>query len=135
MHYSEMRPGSHVKNWSATVREISRARRLAFVLVAAMQLVLPPALTVADGYLEAAAPEGAAYAHIESHGSSKCPRVHQEDGCAINHFLSRAGTIKPSGAVSPQILARISAFLPEVFAAPALASALTPSLPRAPPIA
>jgi hypothetical protein len=120
VHYSRMR---------------SRWQRLSVLFIAAMQIIASPALTVADGYLAASAPEDRAYAHIEEHGSSKCPRVHDEDNCAIAHFLSRAGSIKPEAPDFPRIIGKIAPFLAERFRAPTLASAAAQSLPRAPPIA
>jgi hypothetical protein len=120
VHYSGMRP---------------RWQRLSILFIAAMQIFASPALTVADGYLAAAAPDDRAYAHIEEHGSSKCPRVHDEDNCAICHFLSRATAVKSDTREFPRIVGRIAAFLPAEFRAPSLASAPAQSLPRAPPIA
>ena len=113
----------------------SRWQRLSVLFIAAMQIFASPALTVADGYLAASAPEGRAYAHIEEHGSSKCPRVHDEDNCAIAHFLARAGTIKSNAPDFPRIVGKIEPFLAEQLRAPTLASAPAQALPRAPPIA
>lgn len=105
------------------------------VLIAAMQVVLPAALTVADGYLELRAPEYAAYAHVESHGTPRCPRVHQEDNCAINHFLSRVGAVKSEGPPAPRVVERIPSFVSSEVRAAAKRATLDPALPRAPPTA
>jgi len=113
----------------------SRARRATIVLLAAMQLVLPAALTVADGYLELRAPENAVFAHIEAHGTPRCPRVHQEDNCAINHFLSRAGGIKPEGPPAPRVVNRIPSHVSTEVRVAARCATLDPTLPRAPPTA
>jgi hypothetical protein len=105
------------------------------VFLAAMQLILPAALTVADGYLEVRAPEYAAFAHVEAHGTPRCPRVHQEDNCAINHFLSRAGNAKPEPPRAPRVVELIPSFVSadvRVFQTRAI---LDPTLPRAPPTA
>jgi hypothetical protein len=110
-------------------------QRLSVLFIATMQIFASSALTVADGYLAASAPEDRAYSHIEEHGSSKCPRVHDEDNCAIAHFLARAGTIKPEAPQFPRIVGKIEPFLAEEFRAPTLASAAAQALPRAPPIA
>jgi hypothetical protein len=114
---------------------MSRAKRVSVLLVAAMQLVVPPALTVADGFIEASAPESAIVSHIESHGSPKCARVHNEETCAIGHFLSRANATKPNAGQYPIAASRansapvaISGFVP-------LAASRNVTLPRAPPIA
>jgi hypothetical protein len=113
----------------------STARRAMIILIAAMQLVLPAALTVADGYLELRAPENAVFAHIEAHGTPRCPRVHQEDNCAICHFLSRAGGVKPEGPPAPRILERIPSHVSTQVRVAARCATVDPTLPRAPPTA
>jgi hypothetical protein len=114
---------------------MSRAKRVSVLLVAAMQLVLPPALTVADGFIEAAAPESAVVSHIEAHGGPKCARVHNEETCAICHFLSRANANKPSAGQCLLAASRvISAPLPIAGFIPRAASRNL-TFPRAPPIA
>ena len=105
------------------------------VLIAAMQLVLPAALTVADGYLELRAPESAVFSHIESHGTPRCPRVHQEDNCAICHFLSRAGAVKSEGPPPPSVVDRISCSVSSEVRVAVRRAILDPTLPRAPPTA
>lgn len=105
------------------------------VLIAAMQLVLPAALSVADGYLELRAPENAVFAHIEAHGTPRCPRVHQEDNCAICHFLSRAGGVKPEGPPAPRVVDRIPSHVSTEVRVAARCATLDPTLPRAPPTA
>ena len=116
-------------------RQTSPARQAMVVLFAALQLVLPAVLTVADGYLELRAPEYAAFSHVESHGTPGCPRVHQEDNCAINHFLSRVGAVKSEGPPAPRVVERIAPFVSSELHQAARRAVLDPSLPRAPPLA
>src|SRR5262249_44057314 len=77
-------------------RVITRTRlyRIFGVLAMAMQLVLPPALAIADGLLErdGAAP---AAAHIEDHSRTSCRPIHTGD-CAICRTLSHLSA--PKGA-------------------------------------
>lgn len=116
-------------------RRRSPSRRAMIVFIAAIQLVLPVALTVADGYLEVLAPESAVVSHIEAHGTPHCPRVHQEDTCAICHFLSRAGGVKPEGPPAPRVIERIPSFVSSEVRVATTRAILDPTLPRAPPTA
>jgi hypothetical protein len=103
------------------------------VFLAAMQLILPAALTVADGYLEVRAPEYAAFAHVEAHGTPRCPRVHQEDNCAINQFLARANSTKPEAPQTPRVVETIPSFVSAEVRVVAARAVLDPTLPRGPP--
>jgi hypothetical protein len=67
------------------MRRRSSAARAAWVLAAALQLLLPGAAAWADARLDAAGAH--ATAHIESHSSKSCARIHAPD-CALCHFLS-----------------------------------------------
>jgi len=58
--------------------------RVALCLLAALQLSLPGAAAWADARLDGAV---AGPAHIESHSTSSCVRVHPAD-CAFHRFLS-----------------------------------------------
>src|SRR5689334_21353428 len=67
------------------MRRRSPAVRAAWLLATALQLLLPGAAAWADARLDA---EGThATAHIESHSSKSCARIHAPD-CALCHFLS-----------------------------------------------
>ncbi len=103
------------------------------VFLAAVQLALPAALSVADGYLELRAPENAVFAHIEAHGTPHCPRVHDEATCAIFHFLSRTGAVKSDAQRLPRVVERIASYLASEVRDPAGRAVLDPTLPRAPP--
>ena len=64
----------------------SAVARLLTLVFAALQLGAPPLASVADAWVER---DGAprATAHIESHGSPGCPRVHPVD-CGLCQVLS-----------------------------------------------
>ncbi len=66
------------------MRSLSLKSRLSLSLLAALQLSLPGAAAWADARLDTAA---AGPAHIESHSTSACVRIHPAD-CAFHRFLS-----------------------------------------------
>lgn len=70
-----------------------RVFRLFGVLAMAMQLVLPPALTIADGLIERDSPTSS---HIEDHSRASCRPAHDAD-CAICRTLSNLSAPKASG--------------------------------------
>ena len=59
--------------------------RIAWLLGALLQLALPGAAAWADARLDAAGAQ--ATAHIESHTTKSCARIHAPD-CALCHFLT-----------------------------------------------
>src|SRR5690349_2330960 len=63
----------------------SPAIRVCWLLAAALQLLLPGAAAWADARLDAA--EAHAVAHVESHTTKSCARIHPPD-CALCHFLT-----------------------------------------------
>ena len=75
-----------------------------WLVATALQVVLPGAAAWADARLDAAGAH--ATAHIESHTTSSCARVHPPD-CALCHFLtapltpSRPATLRLAGAGDP----------------------------------
>ena len=71
----------------------------------ALQLLLPGAAAWADARLDAA--EAHAVAHIESHTTKSCARIHPPD-CALCHFLTAPGvtsraTVAPPAVGGPQV--------------------------------
>ncbi len=68
--------------------------RASWLLAALLQLALPGVAAVADARLDAAGSH--ATAHVESHTSNSCARIHPPD-CAVCHFLTApALTARPS---------------------------------------
>ncbi len=112
----------------------SPAVRTWIVVAAIAQAVMPGVASIVDASSGAAAASTAVRSHIESHGTPKCPRVHQEDKCALCQFVS--GTVAPSAESAPLLLQQSGA-LRAIGTRPQSPSWLTkgaPSLPRAPPI-
>jgi len=66
------------------MRSTSLKSRATLCLLAALQLSLPGAAAWADARLDSAA---AGPAHIESHSTAACARIHPAD-CAFHRFLS-----------------------------------------------
>jgi hypothetical protein len=67
------------------MRPRSPAVRTVRHLLAALQLLLPGAAAWADARLDAAGAH--ATAHVESHSTDSCARIHASD-CALCHFLT-----------------------------------------------
>jgi len=114
---------------------VSRRRGLLVVLFAVMQVALPAALSVGDAYLEVEDAAARPYAHIESHGSPKCPRVHHEDTCILCNFLSRTGAPKTPRVELPLLVLRVAPVVSRDSHVESPWAPLTPTLPRAPPSA
>jgi hypothetical protein len=100
---------------------------------ALVQAVLPGVAGIIDASAAGSSVVAAIRPHAEDHSSPRCPRVHQEDNCALCQFVS--GTVAPAAdAVHPPLLrskpleiVRGHALLPEWL------TDGSPSLPRAPP--
>lgn len=103
--------------------------RIAWLLAALLQVALPGAAAIADARLDAAGLHAAA--HVESHTSSTCARVHAPD-CALCHFLTVSARPTGTAGVRLDIATDLAARpvdrgeLPQLFARPH-------SQPRAPP--
>src|SRR5438105_7772553 len=104
------------------------------VIAALAQAVLPGIVSVVDAGAAGDAVTAAIRPHIQSHGTPKCPRVHQEDNCALCQFVS--GVLAPAPNASPLPLNKFSvlhvvAVRPE---SPTWRADGAPSLPRARPV-
>ena len=103
--------------------------RSVWVLATALQLALPGAAALADARLDAAGEH--AVAHIESHSTNSCARIHAPD-CALCHFLTapaltgRTMRLHLDGAAGPVPHPADPAGLPHPLARPH-------PQPRAPP--
>jgi hypothetical protein len=114
-------------------RRISRFVRGWIFAGALAQAVLPGVIGVVDASAAGDAVTAAVRPHIEAHGTPQCPRVHQEDNCALCQFVAGAlatATGQPSPAPQHtkllQIVRRVPLF-------PEWLTDGAPSLPRAPP--
>jgi hypothetical protein len=107
----------------------SRAVRACWLLAAVLQLLLPGAAAWADAQLDAAGAH--ATAHVESHTTSACARIHPPD-CALCHFLGAPFTGRHAAALHPATSdARATRPVEPVPVRSALARFFPP--PRAPP--
>src|SRR5882672_3955454 len=75
--------GAHIR--VTRVSQRPPGARVLWLLAAALQLLLPGAAAWADARLDTAGAH--ATAHIESHTSKSCARIHAPD-CALCHFLT-----------------------------------------------
>jgi hypothetical protein len=105
-----------------------------WIFVAALgQAFLPGVAGIIDAEAAGDAVTAAARPHIEDHRHPRCPRVHQEDNCALCQFV--AGAVATSTDRSPEPLPQVQS-LQIVRRLPLFPEWLTdgaPSLPRAPP--
>ena len=114
-------------------RRVSRFVRGWIFAGALVQAALPGVVGIIDASDAGSAVVAAIRPHAEDHGSPRCPRVHQEDNCALCQFVS--GTVAPVAAplhtplsrAKPLAIVRGHALLPEWL------TDGSPSLPRAPP--
>ena len=97
------------------------------------QAVLPGVVGIIDASAAGDAVTAAVRPHIEDHGTPRCPRVHQEDNCALCQFVAGAvatttdrSQTRLSQARSLQIVRRLPLFREWLTDG-------APSLPRAPP--
>ncbi|HJQ11904.1 MAG TPA: hypothetical protein VJ840_12825 [Gemmatimonadaceae bacterium] len=115
-------------------RRFSTAARLWILIAGFGQAAMPGIASIADASPSAASATAAIRPHIESHGSSKCPRVHQEDTCALCQFVNGAVACTPRHYVG--CIGGVDA--PAVAVSwqqrPAAAANRGPTLPRAPPV-
>lgn len=105
-----------------------------WILVAALtQALSPGVISVIDASAAGDVATAAIRPHIEDHQHPRCPRVHQEDNCALCQFV--AGTLATAADQSPPPLSHAKS-LQVVRRLPLFPEWLTdgaPSLPRAPP--
>lgn len=109
-----------------------RLRRIGLLFTAVFQLLFPAFASVADARAEGAAERGA-YAHIETHGTSKCVAVHSED-CVVCRVLA-GGAAPTRTQAGCMVAARIIHALPPRYVRVAVGTDV-PGDPsqRAPPI-
>lgn len=115
-------------------RRCAPLARFLTLLVAVSQLAAPSLASIADAALERESERSPrAAAHVESHGSPQCPRLHPAD-CALCQFLTA-----PASATRPALTVPTSdaalAVCPEARLGARTGSRFVLALPRAPPIA
>ncbi|OLE17109.1 MAG: hypothetical protein AUG20_00260 [Gemmatimonas sp. 13_1_20CM_3_60_15] len=95
---------------------------------------MPGIASIVDASPSAASATAAIRPHIESHGSPKCPRVHQEDNCALCQFVSAAVAVTPHAPAASPREVQSTAITVLSQQSPAGTVDRSPSLPRAPPV-
>jgi hypothetical protein len=88
----------------------ARLHRLALVLTATFQLLLPTFASVADARAEAVSERGAP-AHVESHSTSQCVPVHAAD-CAICRVIAGSASVAHAPVVPVAVTRVIESTLP-----------------------
>jgi hypothetical protein len=116
------------------VRRVSGVLRIWILLAAFAQSALPGVASVVDAAVAAAAAQAGVQAHIESDTAAKCPRVHQEDTCALCRFVSASVSPAPDTAPPAYLEANNLEVAPRTELAPVWFHDGSPSLPRAPPV-
>lgn len=114
-------------------RRVSNFLRGWIFAIALAQAALPGVISVVDASAASDVATAAVRPHIEDHGTPRCPRVHQEDKCALCAFV--AGAVADSASQVPRPIAHARSF-PVVRRVPLFPEWLTdgaPNLPRAPP--
>ena len=116
------------------VKRVSALVRGWIFIAAFAQAMLPGVISIVDADDAGNVASAAIRPHIEDHGSPKCPRVHQEDNCALCQFVNGLFANEPDAEPLP----RNESSAPQVSALrqdmPTWRAAGDPSLPRAPPI-
>jgi hypothetical protein len=128
-----IRLGANIPSEPLVVRRATAALRIWILTAAFLQAVLPGVVSVVDASAAADAAWAAVQPHVESQGTHKGARVHQEDRCALCQFVS--GALAPSAEAAPISLQQ-SNTLRVIGTRPQSPNWLTdgdPSLPRAPP--
>src|SRR3954468_8353750 len=115
-------------------RRFSTATQLWIVIAALGQAVMPAVASIVDASPSAASVTQSIRPHIEEHGSPKCPRVHQEDTCALCQFVTGAVAVKAADVATLSANQRAFAAPRAPDQTPAWLVNSSPSLPRAPPV-
>jgi len=98
-----------VRTYASDMIRRPRAWRLAWLIAAAFQLLVPTIWSVSDARAEAVSAR-AASVHVEAPGTKGCPRVHPSD-CVVCQAIAVVGA--PSApATAPALVARVIAARP-----------------------
>lgn len=71
-----------------SVQRFGKFGRIAALACVILQLVLPGAFTVADGWFASAGSVQADAVHVEDFGHKGDPRIHHEDQCVVCQFAA-----------------------------------------------
>jgi hypothetical protein len=111
----------------------SRAIRGWIIIGALAQAFLPGVASVVDASAAGSVASAAVQPHAESHGTPRCPRVHQEDNCALCQFVSGAVAPAAEAAQLPSVHSGSHEVIRRRALSPEWLTDGSPSLPRAPP--
>jgi len=115
------------------VRSVSRVVRGWIIVAALAQAILPGVISIVDASPAGDAAIAGLRPHVESHGTPKCPRVHQEDKCALCQFVGGALALAASAGPLSLPSSRLAGVTGTPHQSPAVPTDGDPSLPRAPP--
>jgi hypothetical protein len=115
------------------VRSVSKVVRGWIIVAALAQALLPGVISVVDASAAGDAATAAVRPHVESHGTPKCPRVHQEDKCALCQFVGAALALSATAAPLALPSSGLAGLTGTREQSPVRPTAGDPSLPRAPP--
>jgi hypothetical protein len=97
------------------------------------QAALPGVVGIIDASAAGSAASAAIRPHAEDHQHPRCPRVHQDDNCALCQFVSGVVASVADPAQLPSTQGRSLHVASRYAIAPAWLCDGSPSLPRAPP--
>jgi len=116
------------------VRRVSTIVRGWIFIAAFAQAMLPGVISVIDADDAGNVESAAIRPHIEDHGTSKCPRVHQEDNCALCQYVGGVLAGQPAPAPLPPKQSRAIRVQTVRQDLPTWRADGAPRLPRAPPV-
>jgi len=97
------------------------------------QAVLPGVVGIVDASAAGGVASAAVRPHAEDHEHPRCPRVHQEDNCALCQFVSAVVASAAVPAQLPLVPSRSHPVVGVYALTPPWLTDGSPSLPRAPP--
>ncbi|HEY3114148.1 MAG TPA: hypothetical protein VGJ62_10725 [Gemmatimonadaceae bacterium] len=114
-------------------RRVSGIVRSWIFAAALAQAASPGVISIIDASAAGQVAAAAVRPHAEDHSTPRCPRVHQEENCALCQFVAGAlatATCQPPLALPPARTVHTVGRLP---LSPEWLNDGAPSLPRAPP--
>lgn len=114
-------------------RRVSRSVRIWIFAAALGQAVLPGVAGIIDASAAGGVASATVRPHAEDHTHPRCPRVHQEDTCALCQFVAGALATSTPRSAPPLEHAKSLQITRRLPLLPEWLSDGAPSLPRAPP--